>query len=397
MVQAILNCIKYDIFERNGQCEKIVLPEVSVRFLSELYRLSNAHDMAHLVGDALSKCGVLTNLPDTIDKSERAKIEKIKTKFDEQVFTAVYRYEKINYELEQIKQVLNEVKISFIPLKGSVIRKFYPEPWMRTSCDIDILVKEDDAEKAAQILHEKASYRIGGKGDHDISLVSASGVNIELHFKLTVLGFNRFLTLNDIWNGSEIESVSECEYKMTDELFLLYHVYHMAKHFLYGGCGIKPFVDLWIIKNKIGYNEEKTERILQESGLLDFYNYALKLTNVWFKNCEHDDVTKRMEKYVLLGGVYGSLEQYVAMKQNKKGGKFRYLLSRIFLSYEQMGIYYPSLKKCPILFPFYQIIRWFRIVFCGGSKKAINEIKINQNLSKETKRETSRLIKELGL
>ena len=141
VTQTMFNCIKCEIC---GQNEKIVLPEVSVRFLSELYRLSKAHDVAHLVGDSLSKCGVFANLPDTLEENERATIEKIKAKFDEQIFTAVYRYENINYELERLKETLEEAEIPFILLKGSVIRKYYPEPWMRTSCDIDILVKKED-------------------------------------------------------------------------------------------------------------------------------------------------------------------------------------------------------------------------------------------------------------
>ncbi|MBO4954226.1 MAG: nucleotidyltransferase family protein, partial [Clostridia bacterium] len=36
--------------------------------------------------------------------------------------------------------------IDFMPLKGAVIRQYYPEPWMRTSCDIDIHVKKDRLE-----------------------------------------------------------------------------------------------------------------------------------------------------------------------------------------------------------------------------------------------------------
>ena len=398
-VQTILNCIKYEICGENGQKEreKVVLPEVSVRFLSELYKLSKAHDVAHLVGDALNKNGVFENFPDTIGENERTTIAKIKAKFDERVFTAVYRYETLAYELEELRRVFNEAKIPFIPLKGSVIRKFYPEPWMRTSCDIDILVKETDADKASKVLADHLQYKINEKGQHDISLFSPSNIHVELHFKLMDIGFKQVSALRDIWSGGEISLFSDSEYQMSKELFLLYHIYHMAKHFIHGGCGIKPFIDLWVIKNKIGYNEAKAEKLLQESDLFLFYNHAMELMNVWFEGKLHNSVTQEMENYILQGGVYGTLEQQLAMSQNKKGGKFRHLLSKIFLSYEQMKVYYPSVKKCPILFPFYQVRRWFRILFCGGRKTAMNEIKINQNLSDEKKQAAKRLIDELGL
>ena len=394
ITQTMFNCIKCEIC---GQKGKIVLPEVSARFLIEVYKLSKAHDVAHLVGDALNKNGVFENFPDDIDENERAAIEKIKAKFDEQIFTAVYRYETINYELEQICKTLEEAKIPFIPLKGSVIRKYYPEPWMRTSCDIDILVKEKDADNAAEYLQTQLQYGVDRKGQHDVSMFTASNVHVELHFKLLASDFKQVTDLIDVWNGDEISLLSDSEYQMSKELFLLYHIYHMAKHFVHGGCGIKPFIDLWIIKNKVGFDEEKAQKMLQESGLLAFFERSTDLVNVWFEGKDHSEITQEMEDYILQGGVYGTLKQNLAMSQNKKGGKFRHLMSRIFLSYKDMAVYYPSLKKCPILFPFYQVRRWCRILFCGGRKAAMNEIKVNQNITTEEQERAKKLLEELNL
>ena len=396
VTQTILNCIKYELC---GQEERVnvVLPEVSVRFLSELYKLSKAHDVAHLVGDALNKSGVFENLPVDLDENERAAISKVKEKFDEQIFTAVYRYENINYELERLKETLEEAEIPFIPLKGSVIRKYYPEPWMRTSCDIDILVKEKDADNAAEYLQTQLQYGVDRKGQHDVSMFTASNVHVELHFKLLDSDFKQVKDLIDVWSCDEISLLSDSEYQMSKELFLLYHIYHMAKHFVHGGCGIKPFIDLWIIKNKVGFDEEKAQKMLQESGLLAFFERSTDLVNVWFGNKDHSEITQEMENFILQGGVYGTLEQHLAMSQNKKGGKFKHLLSKVFLSYKDMAVYYPSLKKCPILFPFYQVRRWCRILFCGGRKAAMNEIKVNKNITTEEQERAKKLLEELNL
>lgn len=394
VTKTVIDCIKYEIC---GQKEKIILPEISARFLAAMYQLSKAHDVAHLVGDALNKSGVFENLPADLDENERAAISKVKEKFDEQIFTAVYRYENINYELERLKETLEEAEIPFIPLKGSVIRKYYPEPWMRTSCDIDVLVKEKDADKASKVLAERLQYKINEKGQHDVSLFSPSNIHVELHFKLMDIEFKQVSALSDVWSGREVEPVSEYEYTMSNELFLLYHIYHMAKHFVHGGCGVKPFIDLWIIKNKIGFDGGKAQKMLQESGLLAFYERSIDLMSVWFEGKEHSEITQEMENYILQGGVYGTLEQQLAMSQNKKGGKFRHLLSKIFLSYEQMKVYYPSVKKCPILFPFYQVRRWCRILFCGGRKAAMNEIKVNKNITKEEQERAKKLLEDLNL
>lgn len=49
-----------------------------MQFLSDLYKLSKAYDVARLVGDALNKSGVFKNLPDDMDANELAAIVKTK-------------------------------------------------------------------------------------------------------------------------------------------------------------------------------------------------------------------------------------------------------------------------------------------------------------------------------
>lgn len=394
VAQTMFNCIKYEIC---GQKEKIVLPEVYARFLIEVYKLSKAHDVAHLVGDALNKSGVFENLPADLDENERAAISKVKGKFDEQIFTAVYRYENINYELEQICKTLEEAKIPFIPLKGSVIRKYYPEPWMRTSCDIDVLVHENDIEKAMSFLVKKSGAACETKGSHDVGLFLNS-VHIELHYSLIesdVVG-KADIPFQNVWNyAQQIEQTSQ--YTLNEGMFYYYHIAHMAKHFIHGGCGIRPFMDLWLYNRVNTGNTDKRNKLLSDGGLLKFSEEAENLAATWFGNKEHSEITQEMENFILQGGVYGTLEQHLAMSQNKKGGKFKHLLSKVFLSYKDMSIYYPSLKKCPVLFPVYQVRRWCRILFCGGRKAAMNEIKVNKNITTEEQERAKKLLEELNL
>ena len=394
VIQTMLNSIAYEVCEEN---EKIILFEVSARFLIEVYKLSKAHDVAHLVGDALNKSGVFENLPADIDENERAAIAKVKEKFDEQIFTAVYRYETINYELEQICKTLEKAEIPFIPLKGSVIRKYYPEPWMRTSCDIDILVHENDLETAVSHLVEERGATRKAKGSHDVGLIS-NGVHIELHYTLTGSGVvgDADIPLQQVWNY--VQPIKETSrHSMNDEMFYYYHIAHMAKHFVHGGCGIRPFMDLWLYNRVNTGNTDKRNKLLSDGGLLKFSEEAENLAATWFGNKEYNEITQEMENFILQGGVYGTLEQHLAMSQNKKGGKFKHLLSKVFLSYKDMSIYYPSLKKCPILFPFYQVRRWCRILFCGGRKTAMNEIKVNKNITKEEQERAKKLLEDLNL
>lgn len=125
----------------------------SNKILPELVAISQKHDLVHLLAVALDK---------------NALVENINHDLSRHILTAVYRYEQKNYELGKICEALEKAEIPFIALKGSVLRKYYPEPWMRTSCDIDILVNKIEVEKAATYLVDNCGYSREGKGSHDI-------------------------------------------------------------------------------------------------------------------------------------------------------------------------------------------------------------------------------------
>ena len=378
----MINCIKYEVC---GQKEKVVLPDVSAKFLTELYKLSKAHDAAHLVGDALEKNGVLLD-------------GEIKNKFDKQVFTAIYRYENINAELEEIREILREENIEFIPLKGAVIRKYYPEPWMRTSSDIDLLIKSEQLENAINALIDRLSYEGKGKWIDEVSLYSPGGVHLELHCTLSADYVVEEVgsVLADIWTYAErVDKTSE--YRLNDEAFYYYHIAHMAKHVMHGGCGVKPFVDLWVLEHKVEHSDEKRKDLLSRGGLEKFAEAARALSKVWFEDGEHTDVTRELENFVLSGGVYGTLENSVSVGQNKKGGKIKYILSRVWLSYDVLKVQYPNLEKHKWLLPFYEVKRWLRLLFKGGVKRSVNEIKVTANMDSEKVARSARLMSELGL
>ena len=184
---------------------------------------------------------------------------------------------------------------------------------------------------------------------------------------------------------------------MNSEAYYLYHIAHMAKHFEHGGCGVRPFLDIWILENKFPFDKEKFFMLLKDCNLQAFYIGALKLVGVWFENKPHDALTQTMQDYILRGGVYGSKENKVAIQQTKKGGKFRYLISRIFPSHAVLQYAYPVLKKHKWLTPLFWVVRWFRVVFKGKAKSSMKELKTGVQLSQEQTENSKQLLNELGL
>lgn len=347
-----------------GSSPQEEVKEIVSQKYDKLYALAKAHDLAHLLGDFL-------------DKNDWLKCDgEIRKKFLQERNMAVYRYEQINYELEEICRILEQEEIEHIPLKGAILRKYYPEPWMRTSCDIDILIKKERLKVAIKAL-ENHGFKYDGTQEHDAHIWSESGVHLELHFDLieaSVAGKSAEV-LSKAWERGKQCDGWKYRLEFDDAFFYFYHIAHMAKHFSNSGCGIRLFLDVWILNQSKTFAKQGCEKLLQEAELLKFAQNAEKLSNIWFGEEEHDDLTKEMESYIVGAGIYGTLDNQVALKQAKIGGKKKHLLYRIFLPYSLLKTSYPILEKYPILFPFYQVVRWLRIVFGKNQKRAFGELK----------------------
>ena len=384
VVRAMMNLIACEVCGKELDAQIFSLSDQE---LARLYKLSKTHDLTHLTGDALIKNGVIQNA-------------EIKTKLEKQRMLAVYRYEKLSYELTKLCEAFEQTKIPFIPLKGSVIRKYYPEPWMRTSCDIDVLVREDDLHGAASYLSDNLEYRRESQNSHDISMFSQGGVHIEVHYDLVEDGRVNSAAeiLKSVWNVAVKHDGCNYQYEMPDEMFYFYHIAHMAKHFVgTGGCGIRPFLDIWFLNHRIDFNRENREKLLSDGGLGVFAKQAELLSEVWFGNAEHTEITKQMEGYILRGGVYGTNTNRVAVQQQKHGGKMKYALSKIFIPYDVIKFHYPILQKHKWLTPIMEARRWGKLIFCGHLKRTVNELKYNSTISDDAAAEAKTLLKNVGL
>lgn len=384
IVRAMMNLIASEVCGRELNKPQCMLTDEE---MTKLYSLSKSHDLAHLAGDALIKSGLIEN-------------NTLKAEFKKQIMLAFFRSEKISYESDRMKKALSEAQIPFMPLKGAVIRKYYPEPWMRTSCDIDILVREKDSEAAQEVLTGNCGYTDHGKGPHDVSLFSPSKIHVELHYGLVEEGRANAASkvLENIWDAAVLREKSAYLYEMPDEYFYFYHIAHMAKHFVgTGGCGIRPFIDLWILNNRTDFDREKRDKLLSDGGLAVFAKQAELLAEIWFGDAGHTEITKQMEEYILRGGVYGTDINRIAVQQQQKGGRIKYALSKIFIPYDVIRFHYPILQKHRWLTPVMEVRRWGKLIFCGHLKRTVNEMRYNNGISKDEAQSTREFLDALGL
>ncbi len=270
---------------------------------------------------------------------------------------------------------------------------------MRTSCDIDILIHNEDSECAIKKLCQAGYQRIEDRSAHDYNLMSPNGVHLELHYTLTQGGrlsaSNHML--ESVWEHVETEDKYQYRCHMTNEMFIFYHLAHMGRHFLCGGCGVRPFIDLWIIKEKMPYDAKVLKAMLAEAKLLEFFQAALRLCEVWFEGASHDAVTEKMEAFIFTGGSYGTTTNSAVVRAAKGESKIQSFFKLMFLPRVNLEVLYPNLRKHPALFSFYQIKRWFRIFKKDRRNRIMHLTAVRRSVSQNEAEETTKLLESLGL
>lgn len=327
--------------------EKIEYTQLTDEKIKELFILSKKHDVVNLIADAL----IRNNLIETSSPYY--------AKFRYELKYSVGFVANLEYEIEHIRSVFKKNHISYILLKGSVLRNYYPEPWMRTSCDIDVLVRDEQLDEAVNALTQTGYKVEGNKHYHDINLYAPGGMHLELHHNIKEREEKMDRVLDKVWQYSV--KVNDFEYAESPEFFRFHHIAHMAYHFIHGGCGIRSFIDLWIFENKIETDDKIYRDLLKQANLEKFEKYAFKLMHYWLDNGGADEQILNMEHYILTGSTYGSTEKSVIIGNYKAGSKFKYFLNRIFMPLEDLATIYPKLYKRKWLLPFYQISRWTKI------------------------------------
>ena len=371
---------------RSAACKEPVSDTVKAactpETLEQVYVLAKMHDLAHIPGQLLAPLG----LPgcDAQQKMTTA------------TFGAVRRYVQLDYELARICDTLEKAQIPFIPLKGAQIRKFYPEPWMRTSCDIDLLVHEEDLQRAADALVAELSYTTDNqKKYHDMWLFSPGGVHLELHFSILETMDNIDALLSRVWEFAV--PVTAYRYQLTDEFLAFHLMAHMSYHFTGGGSGIRSVLDIFLLRRQNAYDETVLRSYLAQCGIEKFYDSVLALIGAWFEGVKSTLLTEKMGRFLLQGGTYGTKEQHLLIQQQRNGGKLKYLLGRVFMPCKVLKYRYRVLEKWPILYPVMLLRRWVELLFGGRLKKSVKEAQMTLNADTSRAEELNDLLRQVGL
>ena len=352
---------------------RIAPPEGVDEIFPEIFAIAKAQEVLLPLCYGLKKTGSI--LPEDVKK---------------EMLAGVYQHTRNEYMLGKAKTLLQAAKIPFVPMKGALINELYPEPWTRFSCDVDLLIREEDLEKAVRILTEAGFQSENKKEYHDVSLYYA-GAHLELHFNICENIPRIDGTLSKVWKHTV--KISNYEYHETDAFFLFHATAHLLYHFVRGGCCLKQFLDIWLLRRKGAYNEKELMRLLSSSKLEQFYKVICEISDIWFDGKEPTELSRKIEAQVINRGLLGTGEHPDAIDITLGGGIGKHILKSVFLPMREMKWIYPALEKHPFLLPHYY---WKRIVQKTIGKdrnRAQDIIKAERN----KKSDDITLLKDMGL
>jgi len=331
-------------------------------------------------------------------------------RFRKDFFMFVSDDEKKLNLIDRISSLFDSYKIDHIYLKGSSIKEAYPKTYMRSMGDIDVLVRESDFDNANRVLMENGFIMDSQGPVHNVFFFG--DIEVELHRKLIQeVDKQEFTILANIWDYSHL--INDTNWSIDTEYEIIYLLYHIRKHLLSSGVGLRNILDIGIyLKHFTSMSFEVLRTGLESTGLTRLYSNILMfnekyldidLSKYYFEDIEfNEDLFESFTEYIIRSGVHGlgyGFNQFVARfaKDEKQHiGKRKSILKFLFPPYSFMKAKYPKMMKYKMLLPFAWLRRIIRFVFRGIRRifAYLHLIRTADNLEIS---KTSDLFKKLGI
>ncbi len=289
--------------------------------------------------------------------------------------TVVQNY-KLLYLSNYIVKRLEEEGVTVLLLKGAATAAFYPNPELRKSGDIDLLITNREEEQRACVVLVKEGYILKEQqlANHHYVFETLEGIEIELHIMLAEPFDNK--KINEYLENLLIEFYNHYEEKnLLGSLLPVpedgYHAYylllHMLQHYLRSGFGLKLLCD-WVVfwNREIKEKDQNTFlRLISESGLQGFAEritatcvtyFGLEEAAIGFMMREPIDkeVTQEFIREIMEAEEFGksARERMVVLRGTKPVDYAREFHHQMQLNYLKSGKYYilwPVLWTCTLV------------------------------------------------
>ncbi|MBQ3276654.1 MAG: nucleotidyltransferase family protein [Oscillospiraceae bacterium] len=315
--------------------------------LAALYAAADRHMMTAVVAMALESAGVKD---DAFVKAEAKSIRKSVA---------------LDGELRRVAARLEAAGIWYMPLKGAVMKNYYPRLGMRQMADCDVLFDPARAREVREIM-EDLGYTAEefGKGHHDLYTKAPMYV-MEMHRHLFDYSprtpFYRYYA--DVRTRLIPDGDHPCRLSFSDEDFYLYLLAHEYNHYTGAGIGLRANLDIYVFWKRFSDSLDRAYIAgeLKKLDLSEFERKSRELATALFGDGELSNEGREILENHLLAGRFGSEEHRVKNGVEQMGGgasgRLQYALGRLFPSKEFIQEFYPYFWRHKLLLPFLPLYR----------------------------------------
>lgn len=322
--------------------------------LDLLFEVANKHKLAAMIGLVLKSIGVTTShFKNAIALAQRATVI-------------------LNGDLANVVSAFESSGIWYMPLKGAILKEYYPKFAMREMCDCDILIDETRAADVKAIM-ERLGFQVKRYGIYnDDDYLKPPVSSFEMHRSLFGDMHDKKLYeyYKQVKNILLKDENNEYGYHFSLEDFYIFMIAHEYKHYNMGGTGLRSLLDTYVFlqKNELDMAYVKAE--LEKLGIRDYEKKSRSLSNKLFSYFD-EELTKedqQMLEYIISSGTYGSLVHQIENTIHETGkGKLQYIVRRFFEPFSKDDPHrkhyrrkYATFFKHPILLPFLPFYRLFK-------------------------------------
>ena len=294
--------------------------------------------------------------------------------------------------------MIREAGIPVVVIKGTASGVYYPQPYLRTYGDIDLLVQPENYSNAIQFLKKHGWVQERNVGDSHTTLIKERFL-LELHqsppgLKRVKEGEYILEYLRSGFEEIQIGTIDQPKYSFPMLPWKqngLELIWHFREH-LYNGIGLRHAIDWMMFVNARLHTEKDFSEfcpILEKSGLLTLAQSVTRMCQIYLgldasiKWCDNigEDICTDLMDYILDQGNFGH------KKNDDKAVKVmsRYRTPLAFLRGMQLkGLReWKSVNKHPALRPFawiYAVQEGSRRYFHkGGIQQIRNDCTENKN------------------
>lgn len=363
--------------------EKELTVQISPEDTEKLYILAEKHMLSALVCTGLEETGLLQKAsPEIVKKWKNAKNKAIRKNM------------LLDAERGQVFKEMDATGIWHLPLKGSVLKSLYPQPWMRQMSDNDILFDPKHQPEVKDIM-VKRGYLVEyyGEEEHDI-YIKRPVYNFEMHTFLFGEEHKKFWKyyadvksrLIAVGNGTQ-------EYRFSDEDFYVYLTVHAFCHYTDCGTGLRTLVDsyVYIWKKSVYLDWDYIRCECKKLGIDQFERESRILAQKLWGSHRGQSLTeeeRQMFSYMIGAGIYGTQENRKVNQLKKMGNgsvtgktKVQYFFRRLFPDREWFVRNKPVCARHLWIIPFYRIFRvLYGVTF--GFRKMRKEVQVIQKVNR---------------